>query len=112
MKIHDLKLSAEPFNAIASGQKTIESRLYDYKRKKIELGDIIVFINREEPSQTLKVHVVGLLRYKTFNDLFSNHEVAKFGGTNKDRLIDQIREFYSDADEVNNGVIGIQFKLI
>lgn len=46
MTTHKLSLHPEPFATIASGHKTIESRLYDEKRRKIQLGDQIVFINR------------------------------------------------------------------
>ena len=41
MNVHELKLTAEPFEAIAAGNKTIESRLFDEKRQAIQLGDII-----------------------------------------------------------------------
>ena len=80
MITHKLKLAPEPFNAITSGNKTIESRLYDEKRQKIQLGDEIVFTNRGNPSQTATVKVVGLLRYATFHDLFSHNDPQKFGG--------------------------------
>lgn len=63
MNMHKLRLSEEPFAAIASGHKTVESRLYDEKRRKIQLGDCIIFTNVENPSQTITVTVVGLLRY-------------------------------------------------
>jgi len=66
MSEHVLKLATEPFDAIASGRKTIESRLFDEKRQAIKLDDTIVFINRDDPSQTLRVKVVGLQRCKTF----------------------------------------------
>lgn len=42
MTTHQLKLATEPFNAIISGNKTIESRLYDAKRQKIQIGDQII----------------------------------------------------------------------
>ena len=80
MTTHQLKLATEPFNAITSGNKTIESRLYDEKRQKIQLGDEIVFTNRDNPSQTTAVKVAGLLRYATFHDLFSHNDPQKFGG--------------------------------
>jgi ASC-1-like (ASCH) protein len=38
MITHQLKLATEPFDVIVSGNKTIESRLYDEKRQKIQLG--------------------------------------------------------------------------
>ena len=39
---HYLRLASAPFDAIVSGQKTIESRLYDEKRQAIQLGDTII----------------------------------------------------------------------
>ena len=64
MTTHNLQLATEPFNAIISGQKTIESRLYDEKRQSIQLGDKLIFTNREQPDQTVEVTVLGLLRYE------------------------------------------------
>lgn len=112
MKSHTLKLATEPFNAIVDGSKTIESRLYDNKRKAINLGDELVFINRESTGQTVKVRVVGLLRYETFKSLFSHNTPSKFGGVSTEWLMDQINEFYSIDEQRSNGVVGIEFELI
>lgn len=111
MNIHRLQLATTPFEAIASGKKTIESRLYDEKRQAIKLGDTIVFTNRENTDQTISVKVIGLLHYETFNDLFSHNSPAKFGGESVEWLENQINEFYSIDEQKQNGVIGIQFEL-
>ena len=111
MTIHQLKLAAEPFNAIISGNKTIESRLYDAKRQKIQIGDRIIFTNRDNSEQTVTAEVVGLLRYATFRDLFSHNNPRKFGGDNVEWLENQISEFYSIEDQKIYGVIGIEFKV-
>ena len=112
MITHQLKLATEPFDAIVSGNKTIESRLYDEKRQKIQLGDEVTFTNRENTDQTVTVRVVGLLRYQTFHDLFIHNNPAKFGGESVEWLEKQIGEFYSLSDQLENGVIGIEFELI
>jgi hypothetical protein rflaF_19158 len=111
MTIHQLKLAAEPFNAIISGNKTIESRLYDAKRQKIQIGDRIIFTNRDNSEQTVTTEVVGLLRYATFRDLFSHNNPRKFGGDNVEWLENQISEFYSIEDQKIYGVIGIEFRV-
>ena len=108
---HQLKLATEPFNAIISGNKTIESRLYDAKRQKIQIGDRIIFTNRDNSEQTVTAEVVGLLRYATFRDLFSHNNPRKFGGDNVEWLENQISEFYSIEDQKIYGVIGIEFKV-
>jgi len=111
MTTHQLKLATEPFNAIISGNKTIESRLYDAKRQKIQIGDRIIFTNRDNSEQTVTAEVVGLLRYATFRDLFSHNNPRKFGGDNVEWLENQISEFYSIEDQNIYGVIGIEFKV-
>ena len=111
MTTHQLKLATEPFNAIISGDKTIESRLYDTKRQKIQIGDRIIFTNRDNSEQTVTAEVVGLLRYATFRDLFSHNNPRKFGGDNVEWLENQISEFYSLSDQLENGVIGIEFEI-
>lgn len=111
MTTHQLKLATEPFNAIISGNKTIESRLYDAKRQKIRIGDRIIFTNRDNSEQTVTTEVVGLLRYATFRDLFSHNNPRKFGGDNVEWLENQISEFYSIEDQKIYGVIGIEFKV-
>ena len=111
MTTHQLKLATEPFNAIISGNKTIESRLYDAKRQKIQIGDLIIFTNRDNSEQTVTAEVVGLLRYATFRDLFSHNNPRKFGGDNVEWLENQISEFYSIEDQKIYGVIGIEFKV-
>ena len=112
MTTHQLTLATEPFNAITSGNKTIESRLYDEKRQKIQIGDQIIFTNRDNPSQTAAVKVIGLLRYATFHDLFSHNDPRKFGGESVEWLENQINEFYSLHDQKQNGIIGIEFELM
>ena len=111
MTTHQLKLATEPFNTIISGNKTIESRLYDTKRQKIQIGDRIIFTNRDNSEQTVTAEVVGLLRYATFRDLFSYNNPRKFGGDNVEWLENQISEFYSIEDQKIYGVIGIEFKV-
>ena len=111
MTTHQLKLATEPFNTIISGNKTIESRLYDTKRQKIQIGDRIIFTNRDNSEQTVTAEVVGLLRYATFRDLFSHNNPRKFGGDNVEWLENQISEFYSIEDQKIYGVIGIEFKV-
>ena len=112
MNIHQLQLATVPFDAIISGVKTIESRLYDEKRQTIQLGDTIIFTNRENTDQTVSAKVIGLLHYETFHDLFTHNNPAKFGGESVEWLENQINEFYSIDDQKQDGVIGIEFELV
>ena len=44
-KLSFMKLNPTPFDMIKSGEKTIEPRLFDEKRKALSLGDEIIFTN-------------------------------------------------------------------
>lgn len=109
---HELQLATEPFKAIISGKKTIESRLFDEKRQKIVIGDEITFTNRENITQKVNVRVTNLLHDETFHDLFIHNNPSKFGGESVAWLDNQIREFYSEADQRKNGVVGIEFEVM
>lgn len=112
MNTHQLRLATAPFEAIVSGDKVIESRLYDDKRQLIQLGDTIEFTNRESPNQKVAVRVIGLLRYNTFHDLYTRNSPKKFGSDSAEWLEDQVNEFYSIEDQAENGVVGIEFEIV
>lgn len=107
-----MKLAAGPYSNIASGKKVIESRLFDEKRQMITIGDQIVFSENDKPENNVITVVKGLLRYKTFKELFADYEPSLFGEESRDFLLTQIKQFYSDEDEQEYGVIGIRVELI
>jgi len=112
MKTHEFRLHQEPFDAIASGKKTIEARLFDEKRQAITLGDELVFISRQNPDQRVRARVVALHKAATFRELFANDEAEKFGKLTVEELAAQIAEFYTEEDQQKNGVVGIEFTRI
>ena len=70
MTTHQLKLATEPFNAIISGNKTIESRLYDAKRQKIQIGDRIILQIEIIPSKLLPLRLLVCLDARHFVTYF------------------------------------------
>ena len=113
--IHNMILNPSPYEKILSGRKTMELRLYDEKRKKIDLGDRIIFTNLDDPKQRIAVKVIGLHRYETFDDLFKNISLEKCGYDSSETLHDAVRrikEYYSE-DQINKyGVLGIEIELV
>ena len=49
MPIHCMRLNLAPFGRIRDGRKCIELRLYDGKRRNIQIGDGILFENTKAP---------------------------------------------------------------
>lgn len=112
MIIHKMKLATAPFEKIASGNKVIESRLYDEKRQQINLGDQIEFVCNDDQSRKVIVIVKALYLYPTFENLFSDFSPVLFGGTSKEELIKEIEVFYSKKEQKKYGVIGIKIEVV
>lgn len=111
-QIHQMKLAKAPFDKITSGQKIIESRLFDEKRQLINIGDEIEFAQNDDPTQTAKTRVVALYRYASFEMLFADFPPEYFGGSSKESLIDEIGQFYSAEEQKKYGVVGIRIQIL
>ncbi len=112
MKTYTMTVASIPFLKIASGEKKIESRLFDEKRQLLKIGDRIIFIKDNNPDQKVLVEIKNLFFYPTFLELFSNHSPTLFGGESIDFLYQEIRQFYSKTKEKEFGVLGIYFDLV
>lgn len=112
---YTMKLNEEPFERIASGKKTIEVRLFDEKRSKINIGDTITFFKLPDLKTFVNVEVIGLSRFKDFKRLFSVFGTKPFNHPidfTIEKQIKGMREIYSQEKENEFGVLGIHMKLI
>lgn len=109
MLIH---LDNEWFLKIKNGYKTIELRLFDEKRRRLNIGDIIIFENRKDNEQ-IKCKVIDLHLFNNFKELYENLDNSKFV-YDKDSFISykDMEKFYSVNDQQKYGVVGIEIELI
>ena len=107
-----MNLQPKYFDFIKDGTKRIELRLYDKKRRSIQLGDIIEFAKSDD--EKFKAEVVGLLRYNSFAELFEDFDISILADSSmtKQELLEVLGEFYSEEKQAEFGVIGIRIKLI
>ena len=106
--LHKMKLKEKPFENIKNGSKTVEFRLYDEKRKLINIGDQIEFSKLPELEEKILVDVLDLYRDESFEKLFrklikDEEEIQ--------RKTKAMREFYSSEEEEKYGVVGIKILL-
>lgn len=108
--VHQLKLQERFFNYIEKGTKRIELRLYDEKRRAINLGDEIEFLKLPDLNDKLRVKVCGLLRYNSFSDLFKDFDINILAdkSMSKEELLDVLQEFYTQEEQEKYGVLGIR----
>lgn len=107
-----MKLAERYFLKIKKGNKIIESRLFDDKRKQLNIGDSIEFAQSDNPANTVSVKIKALYRYATFNELLSDFPITYFGSDSKEDMLAEIHKFYPEEEEKEFGVIGIKFDLI
>lgn len=108
--VHEMKLRPEPFAKIKSGAKTIELRLYDEKRQKIRVGDLIIFTNTESGEQ-IRATVKKLHRFDSFEALYKSLPLLKCGYTPEDINTahpSDMENYYSVEEQQKYGVVGIE----
>jgi len=75
-QIHRMKLEDKWFELIASGQKVVEGRLYNEKRKAIRVGHIIQFKNVKN-GKLLYAKVKKMVMYSNFREMLESERVAR-----------------------------------
>lgn len=106
----DMKLQNDPFESIKNGEKTIEMRLYDEKRKKIKIGDRIIFTNvaTEEKIETI---VIGLNMFSSFEELYKHFDKKEIGYKESEMAnFTDMEKYYSKEEQAKYGVVGIRVK--
>lgn len=113
MMKHEMKLTEAPFKRMQKGQKTLELRLYDEKRRQIKLGDEIVFKLVPDLKEEVTATVTGLLVYTKFSDMLDDLPPAILGFKEEDRgyLRTSMYEIYTPQEEEEFGALGIRLKL-
>ena len=107
---HEMKLHSSPFEKIKSGEKTIELRLYDEKRQKIQEGDVITFTNTSN-GEKMRATVKKMHLFDSFEALYNTLPLLQCGYTAED--IDaahpsDMDQYYPADEQIKYGVVGIE----
>lgn len=113
MIIHHMRLLEEPFEMIKAGRKIVEVRLNDEKRKMVAIGDAILFSKLPENKEAVKVKVLGLLQYKSFETLYTDlpHGLLGWEGKTVKEMLEATYRIYTREQEEKLGVLGIRIEL-
>ena len=113
MKTYYYRLNDEPFESIKSGMKKIEMRLYDEKRQLLRCGDEIVFVKRDDTGSQITTRVIGLQKFKNFEELYSHFDKRVLGYHADDNASpDDMSKYYEKSEIDKFGVVGIEIELI
>lgn len=111
---HEMSLRPKPFEAIASGAKRYELRLHDEKRRKIRVGDELLFTCTADERQML-ARVTGLHTFDSFTSLYAALPLTECGYTpeNVHRADPRDMEaYYTPEKQAQYGVLAIELERV
>lgn len=112
---YTMRLTVGPFEKLRRGSKKVELRLYDEKRKKIKIGDTIIFVNVTDPKDTLMTRVECVYVFDSFSDLYKSLPLEDLGYTAEEVLSASAKDmdkFYTPEEQAQYGVVGFRLKLL
>lgn len=113
-KAHTLNLNPIYFDLIQSGEKVLEGRLNDEKRKTFNIGDKITFYKEPERIETMQAIILDKYLFESFDEMANELDKSKLGFENstKEEMINVYRSIYSKEDELRYGVAVFKIKTI
>ena len=109
-----IHLDADVFETVDKGFKNVEGRVNDEKRRKLSIGDKLIFLKRPDEVEKVEAIVEDLIYYKDFNEMIKDYSMKEIylEDYSKDYYIDLIKRFYTDEEINKYGVVAIKFKKI
>lgn len=109
-----IHLDADVFETVDKGFKNVEGRVNDEKRRKLSIGDKLIFLKRPDEVEKIEAIVEDLIYYKDFNEMIKDYSMKEIylEEYSKDYYIDLIKRFYTDEEINKYGVVAIKFKKI
>ena len=100
------------FELIKSGQKDIELRAYDEKRRKVKIGDKFQLFDAENPNQYIICEVLNMHVAPDFESLFKKLDIKRSGFKDINELMDTITKFVAREELAHEQVVGMEIKRI
>lgn len=106
-------LDSDIFDIVSNGTKDVEIRVNDEKRRKLSVGDTLVFLKRPDDIESIRATITNLVYFNSFEEVVDYYEMRRIYLENatKDEYINLMKKFYSDEEVEKYGVVAIEFKL-
>ncbi len=105
-----MSLRPEYYEMVRSGEKDIELRLYDEKRRKMHNGDIILIYNAQNRNDYIRTKIVRLHIAHSFAYLATKISMPRTGFASLGALMSAISKFYDAEMESKYGIVGIELE--
>ena len=110
--MHTMEIQSPYFEAFRHGEKEIEVRCMDEKRRNIRIGDVIQF--QKTNGAYFKARVCEIIAADSFGELYERvtPEELGFAGKTRKEFISEMRQIYTLSRERELGVVGIRVTLL
>ena len=109
--LHRMHLDPQAFAAMEDEKKTVELRLYDEKRRRIQAGDVIRFESTDDETDVLFAWVEGMRFFASFDELYAALPLTACGYAPEELATASPRDmdkYYSPEDQKTWGVVAIE----
>ena len=107
-------LDADVFEVVKKGIKNVEVRVNDEKRRKMKVGDEIIFLKRPLEQEKIITKIIGLKTFDNFNELVKEYSIERLylNTYSKEEFVKLLGRFYSEEEQNKFGVVAIEFEVI
>lgn len=104
-------LDEEMFKLVESGIKNVEVRVNDEKRRKLKVGDKLIFLKMPNGDERIEKFVKKLEYYNNFSELVEHYEMKRLylDSCTKEEYLKFMSRFYSAEEIKNDGIVAITF---
>ena len=106
-------LDSDVFDIVKNGKKDVEVRVNDEKRRKLKVGDVLVFLKRPNDDEEVRGVVTKLVLFSNFSDVVGSYDMERIylKGTSKKEYLQLMSRFYQEEEVQKWGVVAIEFQL-
>lgn len=109
-RIHHMHLHPDPYQMVSIGDKTVEVRLNDPKRRQVVAGDIIAFYPHRNAYESIHVVVEEVISRETFLDLFEHIEPSEVGANDIKSFLSKLEDIYHEEDLRRHGAVAFRIR--
>ena len=112
-RMHRMHLAPKPLQRMWHGQKTLELRLNDPKRRQLRVGDVIRFEDTTDDTEILHAEVKELRPFPSFRELYAALPLSEMGYSPEEEKTASpadMDKYYTPEEQARWGVLAIRVK--
>ena len=107
-------LHPDIFELVKNGKKDVEVRLNDEKRKKLHVGDKLLFLKRPLEVEKISATVTDLKYFNNLEEVVDYYSMERihYPHLTKEEYLNDMQRYYSKEEQKELGVVCIIYDII